>query len=832
VYTDDELEAAVLSFLTSDVTLSRSEQGTRDTAAVKTQVYELISSAFMLRPDALFSVCWLASNSLRALITQQLSDMQAVLAAAPRVSSVSAQISSVTDLRNAEASLLTLTAAFAARSSGVSGSIGPAIQRFSASVGSFMKNELAKNTVSGGDVTETPEELQARIATLWASAKPRHAQIQAAAGYFVNALADYNSVRLPSSVVGNLLVRIQTRLAALSLSMQGPTAAQDSRPALLEFSAMRVLLQQAAQFKTPVLRRGPLAGDASTGTAAGSAGLAAGVVGSVSGPFNYAPGTVLSYSVGASPGSLVLPGTSAAILRSQALAPWTNPPVGSQLALRLDGGSTLTVAATTWGSGSAAATALDAALAGVSVTWDSAATELVFHSENAGDASALSLLSDTSVRASFLGWLVGAGQANAQGQPVDAADVLQAFTADARLAASLTDDSPQFFTGQRSTAVGETAVLWHRVASGTDLAADGSTTVQVGADLEALGVTPGMVLVRVSPSASAVVLSVDGPLLVLETAMPAAAAAAYYVGPDYSADAGARVVLAGTADAGPYRVLSGGAAQLVLDRALTSAAAVQATLQAVRLEVALRSIGATLTLLLPTSAGASALGLTPQTARPSLSAFDTGMDLGARGAQIGDVLVLQHPSGGPTTHVVTSLSGTVVGVAPPILAEGASVVFELRDPLVNAYNQMCASLSSILADGVFRDVSVVDQVIGRLQRGARFTGSLVTTLTGYIADLLELQDLCDQYVVPRDPTVEQSLRLMAEQGFDRAADLFTALRLSEFFALDTDGVSYKSWVVRTSATAASLAQPVSKAAPDPINSFQTIAVQTVRKGGA
>jgi hypothetical protein len=338
------------------------------------------------------------------------------------------------------------------------------------------------------------------------------------------------------------------------------------------------------------------------------------------------------------------------------------------------------------------------------------------------------------------------------------------------------------------------------------------------------------VLVMASPSASAVVLSVDGPLLVVDGALPAAAAASYFIGPDHTSAMGARVALAGSADAGFYRVVAGGPGQLELDRALSSAAPVQATLHVVRLEVALREIGQTLTLTLSPSAGATALGLAPQTAQPSLAAFDTGMNLAARGVQLGDVLVLQHASGGPTQHLVTELLETVVGVTPPILYEGVPFLFELRDPLVNSYNGMCTSLSWVQTDSAFANLDALDQVMGRLERGARFTGSLVTTLSAYLADLLALQDACDQYVVARDPTVEQSLRLMAEQGFDRAADLFTALRLSEFFGLDTDGVSYKSWVVRTSATAASAALPVSKAAPDPTNSWETVAVQPASTG--
>ena len=92
MFTDEELEGAVLRYLTSDVQTVRTEAGTRDYVTAQRQVYEIISAAFMLRPAALFSVCWMASNALYALVTEQLADMQAIVEAAPRVSSSSKKV--------------------------------------------------------------------------------------------------------------------------------------------------------------------------------------------------------------------------------------------------------------------------------------------------------------------------------------------------------------------------------------------------------------------------------------------------------------------------------------------------------------------------------------------------------------------------------------------------------------------------------------------------------------------------------------------------------------------------------------------------------------------
>jgi hypothetical protein len=723
VYTDEELENAILQYLTSGVTLSRSEQGTRDIEAIKAQVYDLISSAFMLRPDALFAVCWLASNNLRALVAAQLEDMRAILAAAPRVSDVSKRVNSTTELRNAEASLLTLTAAFAARSSGVSGAIGPAIQRFNASVGSFIEAELAKNTIVRGDVVQTPEELRAQLAARWASARVRHQSIASAATRFVNALGDYSSVRLPASVVAGLMARIQLRLRELTSLMQSTEAAQSSRQTLLELSAMRVLLAQAAQFKSPALKRCPLAGDAPVGVGSGNTGTPASITGSVSGPFDYPVGSILAYSVGGAFRSVTLPAS----------------PV--------------------------------------------------------------------------------------DGQPVDVADVVAELAQDGALEASVERTPPVLFRGRRDPDPGQQARLLHQVVIATDLTADETVVARASINLQALGVEPGMKLVVTSPlSVTRTIRTVDGPRLVLDASVSVLSNASYYIGPDYAADAlGSAVQVLNGPDAGTYRVLQGGPGWLQLDRELTSDQGVDVSFRREYLKLTARNVGPSVGITVASTAGASALGLSPYTYPPQLDTFDTSADLPARGVVPGDLLILRHLAAQPTVHRVTAVSGSTVRLDPPAAFEGA-LPYEIRNPLAQAYNDASRDLAAAVAAPSFTGQEELDQAMGRLAHGARYTGTVAAALTGYIAALLETRTVCDGYVVPRDPTVEQALKLMAEQGFDRAADLFTSLDLATFFNLDADGVSYKTWVVRSAASAAASALPVPKTAQDPTGSLQVVSV--------
>jgi hypothetical protein len=826
MFTDEEYEAAVLRYLTSEVTTTRSEAGTRDVVAAKTQVYEIISAAFLLRPAALFAVCWMASNNLRALVIEQLADMQAILEAAPRVSKTSLKVESTTDLHNAEASLLTLTSAFSARSRGVAGGIGPAIQRFSSSIERFMRGELAKNTVEGDDIVRTPEELRVEVAARWKTARARHEEIVSGVENLAAALDTFTGVRLPDSVVGSLLVRIQTRLAELTTQMEATTAARDSRTALLDLSAMRTLLAQAARFKVPELKRAPLTGDAPAGVLLGSTGSPASILGTVSGPFNYGPGTTLQYSVGGAAGSLVLPGSSGAELRGQAMLAYTDPPSDAECAVRVDGTTVVTAPMLVWGDGETAALALDAALEGVAVTWDAVTGQLVFRSESVDDGASLELLGESTEREAFCTWLLASGTLRVvRGVPVPIDDIVTAIRADARLVPSVVRQLGPAFAARRSAS--ELDVLIHRLVEREDLVGDGTAQARAAADLEALGVEAGMVLVTTAPTfAFWPIVAVSGPVLELQGTLPAGTHT-YYVGANFAeVELGSRVYLAGNADAGLYRVVLGGGTKITLDRALTSAEPVQVTsIVSELLALQLRDTSSTATLTILDSPGATALGLLPQAVVASLDTFDTRADLGARGAEVGDILVLENLTGGQAQRRVASIAGTTVRLTEPVRYEATELRYVLRSAPVQDYVELRTDLRIVQADNAFSDATALDQTVGRLARGARYIGELATVLTGYIATLLELVQIADEYEVQRDPTVEQALRVMVEHGFDRAADLFVALRLDEFFALDADGVSYKTWVMRTAADVVREVVPVTKSTRDPTSTWRTLSVQ-------
>lgn len=825
MFSDEELEAAVLKYLTSTVTTARTDAGTRNIAATKTQVYEIISSAFLLRPSALFSVCWLASNNLRSLIAEQLVDMRDIVDAAPRVSKVSQRVGKTTDLYNAEASLVSLTAVFAARRTGIAGGIGPAVQRFEASIDRFVRGELTKNVVSAGEIVRTPEELRELMAERWAVARVRHLEIVLAADNLAGALDNFVNVRLPDTVVGTLLVRIRERLSVLTEQMEASGAARDSRNALLELSAMRTLLKQAAAFKPPALKKAPLTGDATGGQLLGATGLPSSVLGTVSGPFNYAPGTQLAYSIAGQAAVLPLPGSSVAELRSRAMAPYVPPPVDAVCTVRL-ADALVELPAAAWVNGPTAASALGT-LGGVAARWDSVTEQLVFQTDDDGDGARLEFLTDTADRYAFVTWLLGPGASRlAVGTPVPVEDVIAAFAQDGRIRAERVRELGEDFVGQRSSDPAKENVLLHRVYAATDLAGDGTAAARASVDLEAMGVEAGMYLRLTAPvDLFRRIEAVAGPVLVLDSAV-AEGLHSYYIASSFEGvEPGTRVTLVGTADAGPYRILASSMGELVLDRALTSTESVRVVgMTSDLLRLSARDVGPAVTLEVMAGEGATALGLVPGLLKPSLDTFDAGVDVAARGVVVGDKLVLERDVRSWALTIV-ACSGTTVRFEPPIPYEAGTYTYSIRDAVVQDYMSLRGSLLLSAAQPPFTGEARVDEVVGRLQRGARYSLDFNDVLAGYVAALAELEAICDAYVVARDATVEQAVRLMVEHGFDRAVDLFLALRLPEFFTLDADGVSYKTWVIRNVQEVTRTVLPVSKDQRDPTSMFQTIAVQ-------
>lgn len=822
-FTDEEVQDVVDRFLLKRVEVPRLKTGARAVLVVKDRVFDLLTTALLLRPDAYFYLVRLAANRLSAEVTRQLEALDVIREVAPLASRPSKLVDSTTDLANAQAAILDLNAGLGARTSGIRGSIGPAVDRFRRSVSRFVSTELTKNVVSGSSVVETGEELREKIKQAWIDGTQRHDTILTLGTAVAGALTSLERVRLPETAVRDIASRISTRLSELRTIMEGSSAQAESRMAMLELLTMRTLLTKASSFQNPELELMPKTGDPTTGVLLDSPGEQPRISSALSAPYNYDPGASFAFEVdGVSVGPVVLPGSSRAELRTRPITPWVSLAAADEVAFELDGGGVVSYTVPLpHVDGPAAALDLDANLPGISVTWDAGTNQLVFQSEDPGDASRLKTLFDTAPRENFWVWAFPPTEvlsSEASGMPVPI-DLVVAELANYPAVRLDTVRSPLgSFVGQRTAVIGEESVLWERVDQGADLVASGNQATSASKNLEALGVLPGMFVHTTAPGvADYEITAVDGPVLTLSPAPPSGALT-YYIGGDYrDVPAGARVQLTSAANptnTGFYRVLSAGVARVVLDRVIPEEdSALFATITDDRLVLLSPSTSTTGSIgVSAPSTGATALGfaVTASPVYASLTEFQVTGDFLLRGVRVGDLISLTSPSAVSYDAVITEVTTSRLVLDLLIPYEVGNWSYQIRSARATAYADLQPSINQFLA--AYPDVRLVDQAIGRLSRGARYSAELTSILDGYRAALVGLRDALGGYVVSRERPIDNVVRTMQEQGFDRALDLLLGLRIEELFSMEPDGVSYTTWLVRQAATTAREVAPVSKSA--------------------
>lgn len=821
-FTNEEIDAVIQRYLASEVSVSRTKTGSRDTTAIKRQVYDLLSTGLFLRPSSIFYLLWLASNRLRAVVAQQKTLLESIAEAAPNVSRVSKRVESTAELSNAAAALLDLSAAFNQRTSGVAGAVGPAVQRFQSSVTSFATTELTKNVVAQGAVIETAEELRALITSAWQQGTEIDTELRLRVDALQDALGNYRAVRLPETVFQSLVSKIQARLNELTLAMAASTAPRDSRAALLELLAMRTLLQRASSFRAPSSVLAPLTSDPKTGSFVDGGGTEATLLGTVSGPFNYAAGVALDIDVNQAAETLstVLPGTSAAVMRSKVLSPWAAPPAGNPAAFLVNGVTTNTTPLVAWASGPVAAAALDAAYGSIVVTWDASTSQIVFTTNATSDLASL----EVTGHADFITWAFEAGTPLfVAGTPVDIADVLLAI----RQASSFVEVEEVRTEHLQGPATVSASVLTLHIHDGTDLDTDGTTTVVADANLEQLGVLPGHLLKVTLPAATRTIVSVDGNTLVLDASITAATDATYFIAPDLSEiPIGARVRLSSRAvprNSRYARVSAVGLGTLTLDSSFTTDS-VEASIFTSYLRVTAVGTSVDSDLDSASTAGSIAVGLATMTAMASLSKFSSpGSDFVNRGVSVGDAITLIAPSTDDYACNVTEVGVNYVVVAPPVPYEAGSWTFEIKSAGYVAFETLLAALETF--EGALPDAAAMELVIRRLTAGARYSSTYATTIETYITALENLLTAIDAYAVPREPTLDRAVFLLREHGMDRALDLLLDLELTEFFTMRDDEVSYRTWLIRRSADVARELVPVTNNPRDAVSQWRTLATR-------
>lgn len=825
-YTTEEIQASVNKFLLGTVTTPRTSLGARDVLSARDDIYALLTTTLLLKPDSYFYVIWLAKNRLEALRRKQAAALSLILDPAT-VSSLGRRgkpVTSTSELTNAQAALLNLNAGLNSGQGVQTRNLGPEVTRFRTNIERFIRGQLQENVVEAGVPTETAGEIRETIFTSWADVKSRHEEMLVLSDAIREAITNLGSIKLPEKAVREVVTRLRTRLSEIQEALEADRSLATHRESMLELLTMRTLLTRVSSFRTPKQLLAPLTGDSTT--LSGTGGTApASLIGTISGGFNVPPGATLDFEAG-SPvvvSSVPLSLYSNARITSRNLTFPLTMSATSELRLRVDG-VLYPADATFGGAVYANIAAFVAAIQGYLTTNSipasvvSASPNVLIRSDNENDASSIEMLVSTTAQINFL---IDTGfDRIGVCTPVPAAAIVSDAIpySGVRLSEQLTEH----FAGGGVAEAGATINL-SKVDGSISLT--GGTLISAPVNLENAGVRAGDFFWADYGVSGVVreILSVQGVLFRVASAVPILGGVDYRIGPDLrGVPAGARATVSSLntpLNSGPYRIVSGDIGLLTVDRAFASLGdavdvVVRTSLLVAAAPGAEPADGIT---AWPSSGGATATGL-PVSAtqvRADFTELETvgSADFLARGVGVGDVVTLLTTPVA-TTHVTAAFMDAL-SVEPTPYFSG-NVEYKVQSSRYLAWLGLVGEIDDFLSDVDFKaaDFAITRIITGAAPGALLGSGGPVSAFSDAINNLSAIQD----YVVPFERSVDNILRMLTEQGMDRAADLFTTLRIIEFFSMHPDGVSYSTHLIRTAADVTRQVAPVSRAAKSIIGS--------------
>jgi len=806
-YTSEEVQNSIDKFLLGQVSTPLTSLGARDVLRTREDIYALLTTTLLLKPESYFYVILLAKNRLEALRQQQVAALDFILSASTSdgLQRRGTPVTSTTELTNAQAALLNINASLNAKTN--TRALTPELNRFRSSIERFVTRALVPNVVDAGVPTETAGELRIKIKALWADVVTRHAQMVTLATAITSSLDALGGVRLPERAVQSLVSNISSRLTELTTALADDKSLSTHRESMLELLTMRTLLGRVALFRAPTSLLAPLTGDPGTVEAAGGS-TPPRMLGAISGPFNIPPGATLDFELGSPVTALSLSGFpySNAETASITIAYPLSFAIGASLRLRVDG---VLYPAESYSLENYANSTLFLASLNSYLTVNSIPAlayslggRVVIQSNSHLDVSSIEVLMSTPGELAFQ-QLVGF-QRYATATPVSVRDIM--LTSSVSSAVRFVEHRTEHWSGRGVTSGASTLDV--SLASGTVDTSAGGTSFLAAVNLEARGIRAGMpILIGGIPNR---IESVLGGVFTVQQPVLAGGVAAFIVGEDFSGVlVGARVQLSSVQEplnSGFYRLIAGDIGEITVDRPFfVTSDPVTVLVESRYLDV--ETAGTTLAdgvAAWPASSVATALGY-PATAvqeRVNVTRLQSAVDFATRGVTPGDEVIV----GGVTT-VAGTASGTTLNIAGVPFFSGA-VPYSVRSYRYARWESLVAEASEFAASTALK---AADFAITRIISGA----APVALLAGggpvdlYLTSLINLEAI-GYYEVPAERSIDNILRMLTEQGLDRAADLLTTLRVTEFFEMHPDGVSYATHAERTIADVTRLVAPISR----------------------
>lgn len=800
MYTESEIQQSISRYLQTSVELTHTPRGTRDVVRLHDEVFGLLVSALLLRPDSIFYALQLTSNRVEAMLSEQVSDLNTIQDLLPRTADAERRLDSVSGLVSAESAAISLGSGL--RQRGLRSGVGPASKRFD-QASTRVLEDLRSAVVRGGQVVRTPGEARDRIRVLHQDVLRRHSRITESLSRFVTGIQTLRSTKLPETAVQGLVQRVRERIA--ELTDEAESGSGSSRQAMLDLVVARSLIRKVSGSLVPALKRVPVPGGSSAATLVEGT-RSASVSGTVSAPLNYARGTELDLEVAGSPLTLSLPRGSEAEVVSGEFSGVTLESA-AELAVRIDRGQVYTVS---WSDGITLSPSdivddLNAALgsAGQAEHVDGL---LRIRSSDSSDASHIEVLTDTAERQYFVEAvpIERVGTAN----PVEAEEVRQHIssqTGSIQIGFEETDRGT-FDANTRSGSGNQNRFFVDRMTGTATFT--GTALRDASQNFVDSGVETGDLVTIVGTSVVASVQAVTPNQLDLDSDEPDHGSVQFIVAPDIQASSGDRIQFDRGPSANYYRVVSSESYYVDTDRPVlprpdtgritvfreTSTLSATGTSESDTLEVVSSNpMGFPVTVQKP---GASALRVT-----------DT--DLTQHSISPGDTVYLNQE-----TRTITAVQANTLRFEPPITFQ--PVQYEVRGSKYLAYDVVREDTEQWLRDHESFPEGL-NQYIRRVLLGNRATeASTSTHVVPYAEATQAIWDILDSYVVGRERSIDAVIQTFSEQGFDRAADLFVEARYDELFSIDPDDASYSTRFMRQAADTSRSVAPVSRHAESPV----------------
>ena len=225
-FSDDEIQSVVTSLVQSTIARPIDALGVRRVDISFNDIQQAAGGVFLLYPNSPFYVVALGAARALDLVTSEellvIQLLDAVAACGRRV----LPIQDVSTLFNAQAALQELQSAAAAREASFADITSlPAYQRFSSNVSAFLSGP-GQTVKDGGEIVQTPQEAQAAIPALVTQLQSAHTDLVTAVTQLAAAIADFNSLNLPSVVASSVIGNAQTLVGQSATTMNALTPTQ------------------------------------------------------------------------------------------------------------------------------------------------------------------------------------------------------------------------------------------------------------------------------------------------------------------------------------------------------------------------------------------------------------------------------------------------------------------------------------------------------------------------------------------------------------------------------------------------------------------------------